>query len=94
MMGRFTPRDFRDIQDAVSNSDLPGDRRLGLLDRIDSAASDWPSSVDFDAIRAGLDYASAAFEASPTSPDVAWRREDDDKLTRAREALDKLERTL
>jgi len=51
-----------------------------------------PTPKDIDAIRAGLDYASAAFEACSTSPDVEWRREDDDKLTRAREALEKLER--
>lgn len=51
-----------------------------------------PTPEDFDAIRAGLDYASARFEACSTSPDVEWRREDNAKLTAAREALDKLER--
>lgn len=93
-MGKFTPRDFRDIQEAVSNSDLPNDRRIGLLDRIDSAAGQWPSVDDFDAIRAGLDYASSAFEACSTSPDVDWRREDNEKLTAARDALERLERIL
>lgn len=93
-MSKFTPRDFRDIQAAVSNSDLPNDRRIGLLDRIDAAAATWPSAADFDAIRAGLDYGSAAFEASSTSPDVDWRREDNEKLTAARDALERLERTL
>jgi hypothetical protein len=93
-MGKLTPRDFRDIQEAVSNSDLPNERRIGLLDRIDTTATAWPSADDFDAIRAGLDYASDAFASCSTSEDVAWRQEDNAKLTRAREAFERLEGAL
>ncbi len=37
-MDNFTPRDWRDIHEAVSNSDLPNDRRIGLLDKLETAA--------------------------------------------------------
>lgn len=37
-MRDFTQRDWRDIQEAVSNSDLPNERRIGLLDKIDTMA--------------------------------------------------------
>lgn len=41
-MSTLTPRDWRDIQEAVSNSDLPNERRIALLDKIDTAACEWP----------------------------------------------------
>lgn len=37
-MNDFTPRDWRDIHEAVSNSDLPNARRIGLLDKLEDAA--------------------------------------------------------
>jgi hypothetical protein len=49
---------------------------------------------NIEAIRKALDYASDAFEASPTSNEVEWRKEDDAMLSRARDALDALKERL
>jgi hypothetical protein len=37
-MNKFTHRDWLDIQNAVSNSDLATVRRIRLLDKIEAAA--------------------------------------------------------
>lgn len=46
--------------------------------------------AEFEALEAALDYGSKAFEACSTSPEVDWRREDNDTLTRGREALERI----